>query len=226
MCCSLLHDTNVCYPCQILLKVELSELNYCVLGDNVCINNHAALSPHTISLGHTLGICELELGDGTTLFPCSGIFGATKLPNRAMLGSHCRPFQSQALQPEHEYNDTPCSSFEESVDAPNRPSVRNGISAVVTEGTLKREDAIEVARSILSGILEEDGSYPTSDPTLVENIELELDSVQVMEYANRIMKKTGCQFEAESLFEVSTVGEVADLLISHQVFTDFAAPLN
>ncbi len=219
-CIILLHGTNLCLPCQIPLKMELYELKYCVIGDNVCMNNHAALSPHTISFGHTLDLCILELGDRTTLFPSSGIFGATKLPNGAMLCSGCHPFRSQALQPGHEYNDTPCSSFKESFAVTNsgtKPSVRNRISDAAVEGTLKREDAIEVARSVLCDILDEDGSYPTSDPTIIENIEVELDSVQLMEYASRIMKKANCQFEAESLFEVNTVGEVADLLISHQV---------
>ncbi len=206
--------------------MELSELNFCILGDNVSINSHTTLSPHNISLSHTLDIRELELGDGIALFPRSCVFGGTTLPKYAMLGSHCRPFQSQALQMEHEYNGTPCFSFTESVAAPNALLAKNKITGVGSENALKREDAIEVARSVLHDILEEYGSYPPSDTKVVENIELQLDSVQMMEYANRVMKKTGCHFDAQSAFEAITVGDVADLLISHQVFADITAHLN
>ncbi len=220
-CCTILHCTNVRFPCQIPLKVQLCELNYCVLGDNVCVNNHAVLSPHTISLGHTLDIRNLELGDKTTLFPCSGIFGGTKLPNGAMLGSQCRPFRTQVLEPGHEYNDTPCYSFQERVNSSNhrtKPSYFRSSSVLDgdTDDTLKREGALKVARSALNDVLGEGVLGPTLHTKSVENMELQLDSVQVMEYANRIMTKAGCQFEAELIFEVNTVGEVADLLLRYQ----------
>ncbi len=229
-CCTILYCTNVRFPCQIPLKVQLCELTYCVLGDNVCVNNHAILSPHTISLGHTLDVRILELGDKTTLFPCSDIFGGTKLPNGVMLGSQCRPFRTQALEPWHEYNDTPCYSFQESVDSSNhktKPSFfrSDGILDRDTDDVLKREGALEMAISALNDVLGEGVLGPILDTKSVENIEFELDSVQVMEYASRIMTKAGYRFDVELFFEVSTVGEVADLLLRYQGSSPFA-PLN
>ncbi len=195
-----------------LWKVQLCELAYCVVSDNVCVNNHAVLSPHTFSFQHNLDIRNLELGDKTTLLPYSAIFGGTKLPKGAMLGSHCYPLRSQSLEPEQEYNDTPCYIYNESHSTTRKPSSSNRLCGDSNNLPLK-QFASRVARSALKDVLGEDFFNPKIYDKPVENVELELDSVQMVEYANKVMTKARCKIQVELFLDASTVGEVVDILL-------------
>ena len=88
--------------------VGISEFPYINIGDNVTINEGAALIAHSEQPDGRLSFKELHLDDGSNLLWSGYLVGGTQLPSAAILGSLSRPFDGQILQAGNEYNNTPC----------------------------------------------------------------------------------------------------------------------
>ncbi|MBT6433970.1 MAG: hypothetical protein HOK28_12795, partial [Deltaproteobacteria bacterium] len=88
--------------------IGLSDLPYLTLEDDVSINEGAALIAHSELPNGNISFKPLHLGSQSSVLWSGYLVGGTKLPRGAILGSLSRPFDSQTLDEQTEYNNTPC----------------------------------------------------------------------------------------------------------------------
>lgn len=88
--------------------IGLSDLPYLRLEDGVSVNEGAALIAHSELPNGNISFKPLHLKSQSSVLWSGYLVGGTTLPKGAILGSLSRPFDSQTLDENTEYNNTPC----------------------------------------------------------------------------------------------------------------------
>ena len=88
--------------------IGLSDLPYLRLEDGVSVNEGAALIAHSELPNGNISFKPLHLGAKSSVLWSGYLVGGTTLPTGTILGSLSRPFDSQTLDENTEYNNTPC----------------------------------------------------------------------------------------------------------------------
>lgn len=88
--------------------VGIREFTFTYIGNNVMLNRGSALIAHSELPNGRIIMKDIRLKEGSSMAFISYIVGGTDLPKGVLLGSLSRPFDSQELDAEREYNNTPC----------------------------------------------------------------------------------------------------------------------
>ncbi len=89
-------------------EIGLSEFPFLNLDDGAMVNEGAALIGHSELPNGRIALKGLHLAEGSSVLWSGYLVGGTELPQGAVLGSLSRPFDGQTLQPNGEYDNTPC----------------------------------------------------------------------------------------------------------------------
>ena len=88
--------------------VGIREFTFTHIADGVMLNRGAALIAHSELPNGRIVMKDIELKEESAVAYNSYVVGGTTVPPRTLIGSLSRPFEGQELDPDREYNNTPC----------------------------------------------------------------------------------------------------------------------